>query len=287
MNNFVVEVEWMLKKKSKAFFLVLISLLCFTLTACTKKADDRNIYQEVKQSNKIVWGVKADTRLFGLMSIKTGKIEGFEIDLANALTKEILGKDGKAEFVQTTTKTKIPLLKNGNVDAVLAAMTITPEREKQVAFTKPYFNAGQSLLVKDTSKVKSIKDLNRSNAVILAVKGTTAVANVKKFAPKAKTLEYDDYGQAFTALKAGQGEALTTDSGILAGLATEGKGYKLVGGNFTSDPYGIAVNKNQKEFVKALNRALTKLRKNGTYDRIVKKWFGNIPGFDLKYVEQE
>lgn len=263
-----------------------MGLLVFTLTACGK-ASDRNAYQEVKQSNKIVWGVKADTRLFGLMSIKTGKIEGFEIDLANALTKEILGKNGQAEFVQTTTKTKIPLLKNGNVDAVLAAMTITPEREKQVAFTKPYFNAGQSLLVKDSSKVKSIKDLNRSNAVILAVKGTTAVANVKKFAPKAKTLEYDDYGQAFTALKAGQGEALTTDSGILAGLATESKGYKLVGGNFTSDPYGIAVNKNQKEFVKALNKALTHLRKDGTYNKIVKKWFGNIPGFDIKYAEQE
>lgn len=52
----------------------------------------RNVYQEVKKSNEITWGVKADTRLFGLMSIKTGKIEGFEVDLANALTKEILGK---------------------------------------------------------------------------------------------------------------------------------------------------------------------------------------------------
>lgn len=275
----------LLRKKFKAFFLVLISLFALTLTACSNGKKD--VYQEVKQSNKIVWGVKADTRLFGLMSIKTGEIEGFEIDLAKALTKEILGKDGQAEFVQTTTKSKIPLLKNGNIDAVLAAMTITPERKKQVDFTKPYFNAGQSLLVKDDSKIKSIKYLNKSSMTVLAVKGTTAVANVKKFAPKAKTLEYDDYGQAFTALKAGQGNALTTDSGILAGLATESKGYKLVGGNFTSDPYGIAVNKGQKKFTDALNKALTHLRKNGTYNKLVKKWFGNIPGFDIKYAEQE
>ncbi|MBD5430277.1 glutamate ABC transporter substrate-binding protein [Lactobacillus sp.] len=274
------------RKKVKAFLLVLIGLFFFTLTACGK-ASNRNAYEEIKQSKKIVWGVKADTRLFGLMSIKTGKIEGFEIDLANALTKEILGKNGQADFVQTTTKSKIPLLKNGNIDAVLAAMTITPERKKEVLFTNPYFNAGQSLLVHKNSKIKSIKDLNKKGMVVLAVKGTTAVANIKKFAPKAKTLEYDDYGQAFTALKAHQGEALTTDSGILAGLAKESKGYKLVGGNFTSDPYGIAVNKGQTKFASALNKALTRLRKNGTYNKLVKKWFGNIPGFDVKYAEKE
>ena len=83
-------------------------------------------------------------------------------------------------------------MKNENIDAVLAAMTITPERKKQIDFSDPYFYAGQSLLVKDDSTIKSIKDMNGKTA--LAVKGTTAVANVKKFAPKAKVLEFDDVG---------------------------------------------------------------------------------------------
>ena len=81
-------------------------------------------------------------------------------------------------------KTKIPLLKNGNIDAVLAAMTITPERKKQIDFSDPYFYAGQSLLVKDDSSIKNVRDLNGKTA--LAVKGTTAVDNVKKFALKQK-----------------------------------------------------------------------------------------------------
>lgn len=117
-----------MKRKLRIFSLFTVLLSVFLLSACQKNT--RNVYQEVKRSNEITWGVKADTRLFGLMSIKTGKIEGFEVDLANALTKEMLGKDAKANFVQTTAKTKIPLLKNGNIDAVLAAMTITPERKK-------------------------------------------------------------------------------------------------------------------------------------------------------------
>lgn len=270
-------------KKKRFFSLLLILLTVLSLTACQKK--QRNVYQEAKKSNSIMWGVKADTRLFGLMSIKTGKIEGFEVDLATALTKKILGKNAKAEFTQTTAKTKIPLLKNGNIDAVLAAMTITKARKKQVDFSKPYFNAGQSLLVADNSKITNIKDLNGKTA--LAVKGTTAVDNVKKFAPDAKVLEFDDYGQAFTALKAGQGQAMTTDNGLLAGIATENKGFKLVGGTYTSEPYGIAVNKGQGEFLKKINQALDELKADGTYHKIMKKWFSDIPGFDIKEAELE
>ena len=265
-----------MKKKLRFFSLFIGLFSVFLLSACQKNT--RNVYQEVKKSNEITWGVKADTRLFGLMSIKTGKIEGFEVDLANALTKEMLGKNAKANFVQTTAKTKIPLLKNGNIDAVLAAMTITPERKKQVDFSEPYFYAGQSLLVKDDSNIKSIKDMNGKTA--LAVKGTTAVANVK-------ILEFDDYGQAFTALKAGQGQAMTTDNGLLAGIATENKGYKLVGGTYTNEPYGIAVNKGQTQMRNKINQALNKLKKNGTYDALVKKWFSGVPGFNIREAEGE
>src|SRR5699024_3454782 len=198
-----------MKKSTKIFILPLVLALLVTLTGCAKKQKSSNVYDQVKESKTITWGVKADTRLFGLMSIKTGKIEGFEVDLAKALTKQMLGKDAKAEFVQTTPKTRIPLLKNGNIDAILATMTITPDRKKQVTFSEPYFTAGQSLLVKDDSSIKNVRDLNGNTA--LAVKGTTAVDNVKKFEPKAKVFEYDEYGQAFTALKAGQGQAMTTD----------------------------------------------------------------------------
>ena len=91
----------------------------------------------------------------------------------------------KPNLYRLPQKTRIPLLKNGNIDAILATMTITPDRKKQVTFSEPYFTAGQSLLVKDDSTIKNIKDLNGKTA--LAVKGTTAVDNVKKFAPKAKS----------------------------------------------------------------------------------------------------
>ena len=272
----------MLKKKIIVFLSLIISLI-FVVTGCQNK-QNQNVYKEVKSSKTINWGVKADTPLFGAMSIRTGKIQGFEVDLAEALTHKMLGKNAKANFVTTTANTKIQLLKNRNIDAAIAAMTITPERKKEVDFSKPYFPAGQSLLVANYSKIKNVRQLNGKK--VLAVKGTTAVDAVHKFAPKASVIQYDDYGQAFAALKAGQGEAFTTDNGILAGIARDNPGYKLVGGTFTNQPYGIAVNKGQGEMANKINQALTELEKDGTYDRIVRKWFKGIPGFNLHEIEK-
>ena len=268
-------------KKKFLLFTLLMSVTVFTLSACSQNKN-QSLYKTAQSTKTINWGVKADTPLFGSMSIKTGKIKGFEIDLAQALTKEMLGKKAKANFTTTTANTKIQLLKHQNVDAVIAAMTITPERKKQVEFSKPYFPAGQTIMVNKNSKIKNVKDLN--NKRVMIVKGTTSADAVHKFAPKAKILQYDDYGQAFAALKAGQGDAFVTDNGIIAGILRDNPGYKTVGGNFTNQPYGIAVNKGQKQLNNQINIALTKLEKSGTYLRLVKKWFGNIPGFNIKTV---
>ncbi|MBE7388285.1 transporter substrate-binding domain-containing protein [Ligilactobacillus salivarius] len=271
-----------MKNLRKVTLLFSALLMIFFLGACGKKDKAANIAQRTEQTKTVTWGVKADTRLFGLMNIKTGQIKGFDVDMAKALTKKMYGKDAKVKLVQTTAKTKIPLLKNQNIDAVIAAMTITPERRKIVEFSQPYFAAGQSLLVPDNSTIKNVHDLNKKGMVVLAVKGTTAVANIHKFAPKAKVLEFDDYGQAFTALKSGQGQAMSTDNGILAGIASENPGYQVVGGNFTNEPYGIAVDKGQTQMIKRIDKALDELKADGTYDKLIQKWFGNVKGFDAK-----
>ncbi|GEL14919.1 transporter substrate-binding domain-containing protein [Pediococcus cellicola] len=271
-------------------YLGLLTSLCvlaLVLSSCgTKKAASQSVLSRAEETNTIVWGVKADTKLFGLMDVKDSQIKGFDVDIAKALTKQILGSKGKASFIQVSSQTRIPLLKNGNIDAVVATMTITPDRQKVVDFSDHYFNAGQSLLVKKGSSVKSVKDLDKTGTRVLAVTGANSVANFQKVAPKARVLELQDYAQALQALKSGQGQALTTDNGILLGMAAENPGYQVVGSAFTKEPYGIAVNKGQKAFVNKINQALKKIRENGEYDRIVKKWFGNISGFDYKEAEK-
>ena len=262
----------------------MLAMLVVVLTACGSRQSlaKQDVLTNDKASKTITWGVKADTKLFGLMDVKDNQIKGFDADIATALTKRVLGKNATAKFVQVTSQTRIPLLKNGNIDAIIATMTITPEREKQVDFTNSYFDAGQSLLVKKGSAIKSVKDLNKSGTKVLGVTGANSVENIKKAAPKAKVLELSDYAQAMTALKSGQGVALTTDNGILYGMASQNPGYEVVGGTFTKEPYGIAVNKGQEPLKKALNKALKEIEADGTYNRILKKCFGNVAGFDYK-----
>ncbi|WP_129044451.1 glutamate ABC transporter substrate-binding protein [Companilactobacillus metriopterae] len=267
-------------------YLLLISTLFLALillSGCGQKPlSKQNILDNDKESKTITWGVKADTKLIGLIDVKDGEDKGFEIDLAKAITKKMLGKDAKAKFVTVTSQSRIPLLKNGNIDAIIATMTITPDREKVLDFSDSYFDAGQSILVKDGSDVKKVSDLN--GKTVIGVVGSNSVQNVQKYAPDAKVLQLPDYAQAMTALKSGQGDALTTDNVILAGMAVQNPGYVVQGKPFTVEPYGIGINKGQDDFKQAINKALEEVIKDGEYNKLIKKWFGDVPGFNYKEV---
>ncbi|MFC6323209.1 glutamate ABC transporter substrate-binding protein [Companilactobacillus baiquanensis] len=271
-------------KRFKYVTLLITSLLLvLTLAGCgSKPLSSQNVLENDKQSNTITWGVKADQKLIGLIDVKDGQEKGFEIDLAKAITKKVLGKNGKAKFVTVTSQSRIPLLKNGNIDAIIATMSILPDRKKVIDFSDSYFSAGQSILVKKGSSIKSVKDLN--GKTVTSAVGSNSVDNIHKIAPKARVLQLPDFAQALTALKSGQGEAMTTDNVILAGLAVENPGYKLVGGTFTTEPYGIGINKGQGDFKKAINKGLKEVIKDGTYNKLIMKWFGNVPGFNYKEV---
>ena len=271
----------MFKKKSW-FMLMLVAALTFVLAACggddsedsdsgSEGESSSSALERVKENDKIVWGVKNDTKLFGLKNPSTGEVEGFDIDIAKEITAIILGDASKVEFKEVTSKTRIPLLNNGEIDAIVATMTISEERKKEVDFSDVYFEAGQSLLVKKGSPIKSIEDLDASTKVI-AVKGSTSAQNIREKAPDAQVLEFENYAEAFTALKAGQGDTLTTDDSILYGMASEDNNYELVGGQFTEEPYGIAMKKGSGDLVEAVNAALAELKENGKYDEIYEKW---------------
>jgi aspartate/glutamate/glutamine transport system substrate-binding protein len=268
--------------KTKRFLLLTVVALLsvLVLAACNsdsggKSSDEDNVLERIKERDKIVFGVKHDTKLFGLKNPSSGDVEGFDIDIAKQLAKEILGDENKIEFVEVTSKTRIPLLNKGDIDAIIATMTISEERKKEVDFTEVYFLAGQSLLVKKGSPVTGIEDLTTDTTVI-AVKGSTSTDNIRELAPDAPVLEFENYAEAFTALKAGKGEALTTDDSILAGMASEDNSFEIVGEKFTEEPYGIAVKKGEKEFLDALNTGLESLNSSGEFDTIYDSWFEGI-----------
>lgn len=267
------------KKHMIRTFILAISAI-FLLAGCAgPNLAERDIVERLEASTapRLIWGVKADTNLFGLYNIAAREIQGFDIDIAKALTEEITGDAANAEFIEVTSKTRIPLIKNGNIDAIIATMTISEERMKQVLFSNVYFAAGQSLLVKEESDIQSVSDLT-SEHTIIAVKGSTSAINIREHSPDANIIELENYSEAFTAMQSGQGDAMTTDNAILLGIIAQNPGYRLAGDTFTDEPYGIAINHGQENFQNTVNEALTTIIENGTYAEIFHRWF---PAEDL------
>ncbi|QOS98346.1 glutamate ABC transporter substrate-binding protein [Brevibacterium sp. JNUCC-42] len=231
---------------------------------------------KIKERGKYVVGVKYDLNLFGLKDPASGNVEGFDIDIAKAIAKKILGDENKIELKEVTSKTRIPMLKNGEIDSIIATMTITDERKKEVDFSDAYFMAGQSFLVKKDSTIKGLEDFTKGKKVVTA-KGSTSAKNVRENAPEAEVLEFENYAEAFTALKAGQGDALTTDNALLYGMAKQDPNFRVVEETFTEEPYGIALPKGDTEFVTLVNDLLKEMKQNGEYDKIYEKWIGEEP----------
>jgi len=257
-------------------------LMAIVVAGCGEAAADVDIGNRIENSETpvITWGVKADTNLFGMYNVESGEIEGFEVDLAKALTDEMTNGEGRAEFVEVTSKTRIPLLKNGKIDGIMATMTITEPRLEEVDFSDTYFSGGQSLLVHEDSEINGLDDLT-SDHTILAIKGSNSTQNIREIAPQVEVLDLENYSEGFVALQSGQGDALTTDNAILIGMIDMNPGYRLAGENFTEEPYGVAINKGQEEFLSMIDEALDTIQANGVYDEIYDKWFSEYMPADV------
>ncbi|HEV8586544.1 MAG TPA: transporter substrate-binding domain-containing protein, partial [Methylomirabilota bacterium] len=117
----------------------LVALVVALAAACEVLAAD-SLLDKVKQKGEMIVGTKYDFPPMGSINKDTGQPEGFEIDLANEIGKEL---GVKVKFVQALSKTRIPLIVNGNVDLIVATMTHKREREQAIDFTTHYMITGQ------------------------------------------------------------------------------------------------------------------------------------------------
>jgi aspartate/glutamate/glutamine transport system substrate-binding protein len=232
--------------------------------------------RKVQDRGKLVIGVKYDVLGFGYQNPRTSQIEGFDADLGRAIAKEILGDPAKAEFTQAKSADRIPFLQQGQVDLVLSTMTANEDRAKEIDFTDAYYIAGQSLLVKKDSQVTGVRDIG--NRTVCSVTGSTSEQNVRAKAPQAQVVLFGTYSECMSAMETGRAEIFTTDDIILLGFTlAEPDKYKLVGGQFTIEPYAGGVAKNNPELLKAINDAIQKIKANGTWKQLYEKNLKGVP----------
>jgi ABC-type amino acid transport substrate-binding protein len=207
---------------------------------------------------------------------KNGEPVGFDIDLMDEIAKRA---NLKVEYQNVTFDGIIGGLSSNLYDASISAMTITPEREKKIDFSDPYFNADQSLMVPSDSGVGSVDDLG--DATVGVQLGTTGEIKAKEFAEQGKIQgeirTFDTIEDAFAAINNGQIDAIINDLPVSQDEVNSSDGaLEIVQVIPTGEQYGIAFPKNS-DLIGPVNKALAEIKEDGTYEKIYKKWIGRAP----------
>ena len=222
---------------------------------------------------KIVVGLDDNFPPMGFRDDKNN-IVGFDIDMA----KEAAKRSGlEVEFKPIDWNSKEAELNGKRVDVLWNGLTITDSRKQNIAFTKPYMENRQIIVVNADSTIKGKADL--AGKVIGVQDGSSSIEALEKDEATMKSFKelkkYGDNVAALMDLKAGRVDAVVVDEVVGRYYITKKAGeYAVLEDNFGSEEYGVGLRKDDKELLEKLQKALDEMKKDGTSATISKKWFG-------------
>lgn len=259
-----------MKKLTK---LMMLMILLISMVACTSSdAGTTSIIDTIKERGVLRVGVKEDVPNFGLRNTATNEIEGYEIEIARLIAKEILGDASKVEFTPVTAKTRGPLLDNGDIDLVIATFTINDERKLTYNFSTAYYTDHVGLLVKTASGYTTLADMDGAT-IGVAQSATTKDVLTAAATDLGITLnfsEYATYAELKAALDSGRIQAFSVDKSILSGYLDDST--IILADNFSSQDYGVASKKTNTELADLVDGLVTKWLSDGTLDTLKTDW---------------
>jgi glutamate transport system substrate-binding protein len=233
--------------------------------------DAGSTMDKLAKAKKIVVGVKYDQPGIGNKNPATGKVEGFDIEIAKIIAGR-LGLDynnsSQVEFKETISANRQPFIQNGNVDIVAASYSITDTRKKVVSFAGPYYITGQDLLIRKDSvdQIKGPDDL--SGKKVCSVKDSTPLGNIQKNYPQAQAVPFGTYTECVQQLVNKQVDVVTTDGAILLGYAARQPDLlQVVGKPFSTEKYGIGLKQDDTAFRNFIDDVLQKAYDNGDWKK--------------------
>ncbi len=214
---------------------------------------------EIAEAGTVTVGTKFDQPGFGLQNLE-GEPEGFDVEVAKIIAGAMGIAPEDIEWKESTSDIREQVIEDGEVDFVVATYTINDERKERITFAGPYYEAGQMLMVAaDNDAIETPEDLaDNPDAKVCSVTGSTPSETIKEYlASEDQLVLFDVYDKCADALENGQVDVVTTDNVILLGFVDESEGaFKLVGEQFTEEPYGIGIENGDVEFCEFINETL-------------------------------
>ncbi|MBA9028414.1 MULTISPECIES: ABC transporter substrate-binding protein [Bacillaceae] len=257
----------------KKMMILIAASMLILLSACGSKQES-GTEKTGKAENTEMGLVKEGNLTFSMTGIypplnfkKDGKLTGFDVEIGTEIAKR-MGLE--ANPVTNPWETIIQGLKAKKYDAIIGSMTATPERDKQVDFTEPYYLSGAQIFVAEGSTIQSKDDLK--GKTIGVIQASTWKDLADELSDKVKGYPVDT--NALQDLELGRLDAVITDK--IVGLnAQKEKGLKIkpVGELLNEDRVSVAVNEGNTELKEKINEAIQSMVDDGTYEEISMKWF--------------
>lgn len=269
------DLQYYSQKRGGEMFKRVLCLLLFIMiiaTGCGRKKDEpKDLLDTIKARGKVIVGVKNDTKPFGFLD-KDGNLIGYDIDIAKKIAYLIFGDENQIEFVPVTPSNRIMKLNSGQVDMLVATMSVTSQRLQLFDFSTTYHIAGQAIMVRKGSTISSLKELNKKKAII--VYGSTSEKNLRLAVPDAIIIGYKTYPEAYRALKAGKAEAIVADDTILLRFAIDDPSVVLLSKRYSMEHYAVAFRKGKKSerLLDKVNFMIESMVRSGEISRMQEEW---------------
>ena len=233
---------------------------------------------QIKSADRIRIGVFGDKPPFGYID-SNGQSQGFDVEIAKAFARDLLGSPDKVEFVITEAANRVEYLKSGKVDIILANFTQTKERARVVDFAAPYMKVSLGVVSPEKAPIKDVAELQ--GKTLLVNKGTTADAYFSKKYPEQALLKFDQNTETFDALKDGRGVALAHDNA---------PGYVVAIGELGEPEFiAPAVKKGDTALKDWVDQEVATLKKDGrlkaAYEKTLKPVYGDKVSADRLLAE--
>ena len=270
----------MKKRKGILGLLTLVGMVVMSLAGCTQLASNPTVdnWDKYQQQKSITVGFDNTFVPMGFEE-KNGNYAGFDIELAKYVSKKL---GIQVHFQPIDWDMKETELQNGTIDAIWNGYSATDERREKVAFTIPYMQNTQILVVKKTSGIHSVEDM--TGKVLGAQNGSSGMLDFEEHPEVLKNRvkggdadQYQSVSEAIIDLKNDRIDALLIDR-VYADyyLTTEGIAdeYDTIPSGFESESFAVGVRPADKKLLEALNEAFKELYQEGIFQQISQKWFG-------------
>lgn len=202
-------------------------------------------------------------------SLEGGRVVGFDVDLVEELASRLRLK---VDWKFVPWDYVLQGLDEGSYDLAVSAITITGGRSQLVDFSQPYLEVDQSICVREGTFVQGPEDLKGLRVGVL--KESTGEYTARNIPGVAEVVRYPKINDAFQDLEYGKIDAVVNDYPTSLFLSRVRKGLEVTAVLQTDETYGLAVRKGNASLLEAVNWAIRSITKDGTYERLLERWFG-------------